>query len=83
MVKYVRCGNAGENTKQLREACEEEMGIILEFTAAYTPEQNEVVEGAFATVRNRWYAMMLNANFSLRKGYCHVKPWMLPQDWQT
>ena len=32
-VKYVRSDNAGENTKQLREACEEEMGIIQEFTA--------------------------------------------------
>ena len=44
MVKYVRCDNAGENTKQLRDACEEETGIILEFTAPYTPEQNGVVE---------------------------------------
>ena len=32
-ARYIRCDNAGENTKQLREACEEEMGIILEFTA--------------------------------------------------
>ena len=32
-VKYVGRDNVGENTKQLREACEEEMGIILEFTA--------------------------------------------------
>ena len=44
MVKYIRCDNAGENTKQLREACEEEMGIIQEFTAPYTQEQNGVVE---------------------------------------
>ena len=36
------------------------MGIILEFTA----EQNGVVERAFATVRNRGYAMMLDVNFS-------------------
>ena len=43
-VKYVRCDNAGENTKQLREACEEETGTIQEFTAPYTPEQNGVVE---------------------------------------
>ena len=51
-VKYARCDNAGENTKQLRKACEEAMGIILEFTAPYTLEQNGVVERAFATVCN-------------------------------
>ena len=43
-VKYVCRYNEGENTKQLREACEEERGIIQEFAAPYTSEQNGVVE---------------------------------------
>ena len=37
----------------------------MEYTAPYTPEQNGVVERAFANVQNMGYAMMLEACFSL------------------
>ena len=33
----------------------------MEYTDPYTPEQNGVVERAFASVRNRGYAMMIDA----------------------
>jgi hypothetical protein len=60
-VKFVQCDNAGENVKQLQDACENEMAITMEYIAPYTPEQNGVVEQAFASVQNRGYAMMIDA----------------------
>jgi Reverse transcriptase (RNA-dependent DNA polymerase)/Zinc knuckle len=60
VVKYVRCDNAGENTKHLKDLCVQE-GIIMEFTAPHTPQQNGVAERAFVTIRNRAHAMMIDA----------------------
>ena len=42
-IKYIRCNNASENIRQLQDACDKVMGIIMEYTAPYTPEQNGVV----------------------------------------
>ena len=64
-IKYVlHCDNVGENIRHLQDACDKEKGIIMEYTALYTLEQNGVVEQAFANVRNMGYAMMLDAHFS-------------------
>ena len=60
ITKYMRCDNAGENTKQLREICEKN-GIILEMTAPNTPQMNGVVERKFVTIRDKALALMLGA----------------------
>ena len=61
VVKYLRCDNAGENVKGLKEICEVN-GIVLELTAPNTPQQNGVVERRFVTCRDRSQAMMLGAS---------------------
>ena len=62
-TKYVRCDDAGENTKQLRKVCENR-GIKMEFTAPHTPQHNGVVERGFVIVRQRALAMMLSAKLT-------------------
>ena len=49
-VKIIRCDNAGENKVLERESDKKELGIIFEYTAPGTPQQNGVVERAFVTV---------------------------------
>ena len=57
-VKFIRCDNAGEN-KILEATCKKEgLGIIFEFTAPGTPQQNGMVERAFATLYGSMRAMM-------------------------
>ena len=55
-VKKVRMDNAGENQTLGNEL--KEMGIQIEFVAPNTPQQNGVVERAFATCTARGRAMM-------------------------
>ena len=62
-TKYVRCDDAGENTKQLRKVCENR-GIKMEFTAPHTPQHNGAVERGFVIVRQRALAMMLSAKLT-------------------
>jgi histone deacetylase 1/2 len=61
--KFVRCDDAGENSKQLKKVCENQ-GVKMEFTAPHTPQHNGVVERGFVTVRQRALAMMLSAKFT-------------------
>ena len=49
-VKIIRCDNAGENKVLETESDKNDLGIIFEHTAPGTPQQNGVVERAFATV---------------------------------
>ena len=49
-VKIIRCDNAGENKVLERESDKSELGIIFEYTAPGTPQQNGVVERAFVGV---------------------------------
>ena len=44
-----------------------ELGIIFEYTAAATPQQNGVVEKAFVTVMGKARAMMNHAGFTMAK----------------
>ena len=49
-VEHIRCDNAGEN-RVLEDACiEKDLGIIFDYTAHGTPQQNGVVERAFVTM---------------------------------
>ena len=62
-VKYVRCDNAGENSKYIKYLCNK-YGIQPEFTAPNTPQQNGVIERSFATVEAKALAMLEAANFT-------------------
>ena len=66
-VKIIRCDNAGENKVLERESDKNELGIIFEYTAPGTPQQNGVVERAFVTVMERARAMVNHAGFTIAK----------------
>jgi transposase InsO family protein len=67
VVKSIRLDNSGENTS-LEERCKVEgLGIRFEYTAPGTPQQNGVVERAFATLIARGRAMMNHAGFTMKK----------------
>ena len=66
-MKIIRCDNAGENKVLERESDKNELGIIFEYTASGTPQQNGVVERAFVTVMGRARAMMNHAGFTMAK----------------
>lgn len=63
LPKYLRCDNAGENTKGLTAMCTK-FNITVEMTAPYTPQQNGMVERKFVTIRDRSCAAMTSARFS-------------------
>jgi hypothetical protein len=62
-TKFLRCDDAGENTKQLADVCKKR-GIKIEHTAPHTPQLNGVVECAFVILRQRAMAMMFSAKFT-------------------
>jgi transposase InsO family protein len=62
--KYLRCDNAGENVLYVQQVCAEN-DIQLEITAPNTPQMNGVVERSFATCKDRAFATMYCARFSL------------------
>ena len=63
-VKFIRCDNAGEN--QTAEAlCKQEgLGIIFEYTAPNTPQQNGRVERRFATLYGQVRSMLNGAHLN-------------------
>ena len=76
-VKIIRCDNTGENRVLERESDKNELGIIFEFTAPGTPQQNGGVERAFVTVMGRARAMMNDAGFTMAKRqqlWCEAAP---------
>ena len=66
-VKIIRCDSAGENKVLERESDKKELGIIFEYTARGTPQQNGVVERAFVTVMGRARAMMNHTGFTMAR----------------
>ena len=74
-IKYIRLDNSGENRSLQKECDKQNLGIIFEFTAPGTPQQNSVVERKIPTLMGRSTAMMLTAGFSQqdkRKFWCEV-----------
>ena len=74
-IKYVRLDNSGENRSIQNECAKQNLGIIFEFTAPGTPQQNSVVERKIPAVMGRSRAMMITAGFSQqykRKFWCEV-----------
>ena len=66
-MKIIRCDNAGEKKVLERESDKNKLGIIFEYTAPGTPQQNGVVERAFVTVMGRARAMMNHTGFTMAK----------------
>jgi len=66
-VQCIRCDNAGENQAFEKECIERELGIVFEYTAPGTPQQNGVVERAFATMLGKTRAIMNGAGFDEKK----------------
>jgi len=62
--KYLRCDNAGENESYVQKLCAEH-DVVLEMTAPNTPQMNGVVERSFATCKDRAFATMYCARFTL------------------
>jgi len=61
--RYIRCDNSGENRKT-EELCRTMgLGMIFEYTAPSTPQQNGRVERKFATLYGRVRAMMNYSGF--------------------
>ena len=74
-IKYIRLDNSGENRILQNECDKQNCGIIFEFSAPGTPQQNSVVERKIPTLMGRSRAMMLTAGFSQqdkRKFWCEV-----------
>jgi len=66
-LEHIRCDNAGEN-RVLEDLCiEKDLGIIFEYTAPGTPQQNGVVERAFAKMLGKTRAIMNGAGFDEKK----------------
>ena len=74
-IKYIRLDNSGENRSLQKECDQQNLGIIFEFSAPCTPQQNSVVERKIPTLMGRSRAMMFTAGFSQqhkRKFWCEV-----------
>ena len=68
-VRYIRCDNAGEN-KVLEVNCKKQgLGIIFEYTAPGTPQQNGIVERAFATLFASMRTMLKSAGLTGKQKY--------------
>ena len=63
-VKRIRLDNSGEHRSLQRECDKQNMGIIFEFTAPGTPQQNSVAERKIPTLMGRARAMMIQAGLS-------------------
>ena len=63
-VRYIRCDNAGEHQEALKKYCLE-IGIVLEYTAPNTPQQNGRVEKKIHILWQRAMTMMANANLTV------------------
>ena len=59
--KRIRLDNSGENKSMQKECDKQNLGIIFEFTAPGTPQQNSVAERRIPTLMGRARAMLIQA----------------------
>ena len=74
-IKRIRLDNSGENKSLQNECSKENLGIIFEFTAPGTPQQNSVAERRIPTLMGRARAMLIQAGIDSKgKGefWCEV-----------
>ena len=60
-IKRIRLDNSGENRSLQKECDKANLGIIFEFTAPGTPQQNSVAERRIPTLMGRARAMLIQA----------------------
>ena len=74
-MKRIRLHNIGENRSLQKECDRQNLGVIFEFTAPGTPQQNSVVERKIPTLMGRARAMMIQAGLNekeKREWWCEV-----------
>ena len=75
-IQYIRLDNSGENRSLQKECDKQNLGIIFEFTAPGTPQQNSVVERKKQDKRKFWCEVISTAtkleNIMVRKE--RIKP---------
>ena len=74
-IKRIRLNNSGENISLQKECDKQNLGVIFQFTAPGTPQQNSVVERRIPTLVGRARAMLFQAGInSKEKGefWCEV-----------
>ena len=64
-IKRIRLDNSGENRSLQKECEKQNLGLIFEFTAPHTPQQNSVVERKIPTLVGR--AMLLQAGINSKE----------------
>ena len=74
-IKRIRLDNSGENKSLQKECNKETLGVIFEFTAPWTSQQNSVAERRIPTLMGRARAMLVQAGIDSKgKGefWCEV-----------
>jgi len=72
IVCKIRCDNSGENVAFKNQAKEEGLGLIFEFMAHQTPQQNGCVQHKYATLFGQVQAMLNSASLSGKyENLCH------------
>ena len=74
-VRRIRLDNSGENRSLQRECDKQNLGVIFEFTAPGTTQQNSVAERKIPTLMGRARAVMIQAGLNQqdkRKFWCEV-----------
>ena len=74
-IKRIRLDNSGENKSLQKECDKENLGIIFEFTAPGTPQENSAAQRGIPTLMGRARAMLIQAGIDSKgKGefWCEV-----------
>ena len=71
-IKYIRLDNSGESRSLQKECDKQNLGIIFEFSAAGTTQQNSVVERKIPTLMGRSRAIAGFSQQDKRKFWCEV-----------
>ena len=83
-IKRIRLDNSGENKNLQKECDKQNLGIIFEFPAPGTPQQNSIAERRIPTLMGRARAMLIQAGLepNTKENY-GVKSSPQQQSWTT
>ena len=84
-IKRIKIDNSGENRSLQNECDKANLGIIFEFTAPGTPQQNSVAERRIPSLMGRARAMLIQAGIDSKreKENSGVKSLPQQQSWIT
>ena len=66
-MQRIRLINSGKNRSLQKECDRQNLGVIFEFTASVTPEQNSVVERKIPALEGRARAMLIQAGINAKE----------------